>query len=226
MRIHSLKLLTNTLELLQQFYSECIGLPLLERSNESFTVLAGQSNLTFQQTEKADETPFYHFAFDIPSNKINEAIIWLTSKNISLNLLPNNSSTVFSESWNSTSLYFYDPAGNIVEFIARHSLQNEVLSSFTSNNILNISEIGLVVLDVTSTKDMMNSHLKLDAYKDSNASFAAVGDEQGLFILSSYKRIWLGSEKQAQIFKTEVTIEGDIKGTTYLDSYPYSIISI
>ncbi|MFD2114787.1 hypothetical protein [Paenibacillus yanchengensis] len=57
-------------------------------------------------------------------------------------------------------------------------------------------------------------------------SFAAVGDENGLFILSANKRVWLGSNKQADVFMTEVIIESNInKGEFTLKGYPYKIIA-
>ncbi|GGG69458.1 VOC family protein [Paenibacillus radicis (ex Gao et al. 2016)] len=223
MRIQSIRLLTKNVEQLQQFYAQLLGLPLLDRSKDSFTVLAGKSYLTFEQTEDADENPYYHFAFDIPQNKMDEAINWLSSKKISLNLLPDHSYKTYSKTWDATSIYFDDPSGNIIEFISRHSLINEVNTSFSGMSILNISEIGLVVHDVTSTMEFLKSNLKLDAYKNNYNSFAAVGDENGLFILAAHERVWFGSDKKADIFRTEVTIEGGDKGTSYLGSYPYKI---
>ncbi|WP_042163080.1 VOC family protein [Paenibacillus gorillae] len=224
MRIHRVRLLTKNLAQLQEFYSHLLGLPLLDRSKDSFTVSVGQSYLTFERTENAGENPYYHFAFDIPNNKMDETIHWLSSKKVSLNLLPNDSYKIHSKTWDATSIYFDDPSGNIVEFISRHSLHNEVNSFFSSMNILNISEIGLVVNDVNSTIELLESNLKLDAYNDNNNSFAAVGDANGLFILSAHQRIWLGSDKKADIFRTEVTIEGNDKGTFNVGSYPYKII--
>ncbi|RAP76151.1 VOC family protein [Paenibacillus montanisoli] len=226
MRIQRLRLLTKELEKLQAFYTRILELPLLESSKDAFTVSVGASCLTFELTEHADEVPFYHFAFDIPENKMDEAIIWLRSKAVALNLLPNHSYKAYFHTWDATSIYFDDPAGNIVEFIARHSLNNEIDISFTSSTFVNISEIGLVVNDVTRTKTLMKNNLGLDGYKDSDPSFAAVGDEDGLLIVSAPKRVWLGSEKKAAVFRTEVTIEGTDKGTGTidLDPYPYKII--
>ncbi|WP_085505155.1 hypothetical protein [Thalassobacillus devorans] len=43
------------------------------------------------------------------------------------------------------SLYFYDPAGNVVEFISRHSTAEKSEEPFSSKSILNISEMSLTV---------------------------------------------------------------------------------
>jgi hypothetical protein len=52
-----------------------------------------------------------------------------------------------------------------------------------------LSEIGLVVNDVAATKDVLENRFSINGYKDFHHSFAAVGDEQGLFILSAHRRV-------------------------------------
>ncbi|GIP37876.1 hypothetical protein J31TS4_11560 [Paenibacillus sp. J31TS4] len=223
MQIHRIKLLTNQLEQLKRFYTAELGLPLVVSSNYTFAVKVGQSVLEFEQTDHPAESPFYHFAFDIPENKMDESIDWLNSLGVMLNLLPDQSNKVYSKTWNVTSIYFYDPAGNIVEFIARHTLDNAIHTTFTGEDLLNISEIGLVVKDVPSMKDLLSSNHFINSYKDSSETFAAVGDEDGLLILSAYRRVWLGSTKEADIFKTEVTVEGTQEGVYAIDPYPYKL---
>ncbi|UKS28055.1 hypothetical protein LOZ80_03695 [Paenibacillus sp. HWE-109] len=223
MRIHSIKLLTKQLEQLKRFYTYVLGLPLTESSSDTFTVKVGRSYLIFERTNIIDENPFYHFAFDIPENKIDESIAWLNSVGITLNLLPDNTYKVYSSTWNATSIYFYDSAGNIVEFIARHSLDNAIHSSITGTELINISEIGLVVNNVTKIKDFLSTNHSFSGYKDSKDTFAAVGNEEGLFILSANKRVWLGSEKKADIFKTEIAVEGPQEGIYNIGQYPYKL---
>ncbi|WP_419874251.1 VOC family protein [Candidatus Pristimantibacillus sp. PTI5] len=195
----------------------------MESSNDTFTLKVGNSDLIFEQTDSVEKSPFYHFAFDIPENKIDESIAWLNSVGVTLNVLPDNSYKAYSKTWNATSIYFYDPAGNIVEFIARHTLDNAILTPFTGKELLNISEIGLVVNDVKSIKDLLSINHLITGYKDSKETFAAVGDEDGLFILSEYRRVWLGSEKKADIFKTEITVEGTQEGVFAIGQYPYNL---
>ncbi|WP_138752555.1 VOC family protein [Paenibacillus sinopodophylli] len=223
MRIHSIKLLTKQLKQLHRFYTDVFGLTLKENSSETFAVKVGHSDLIFELADHAEENPFYHFAFDIPENKIDEAIVWLDSVGVTLNILPDNTFKAYSKTWHATSIYFYDPAGNIVEFIARHNHDNAILAPFTGKELLRISEIGLVVNDVTSMKDSMRTNYIINGYKDSYETFAAIGDEEGLFILSANHRAWLGSDKKASIFKTEITIEGTPEGVFVLGQYPYSL---
>lgn len=222
MQIVNVKLLTSCIDPLRSFYAHTLGLPLQSDSKDEFTVKAGKSSLTFVNQTDEDE-PFYHFAFDIPNNKIDESIEWLISTGTAIQLLPNHQYKNYSDSWNSTSIYFYDPAGNIVEFIARHTLSNSSTAPFSSTDFLNISEIGLVVHDVPKAMDLLKTELNVKTYKYYNERFTPLGDESGLFILAAYNRVWFGSDKKAEIFKTEITLKGTPTRTLSIEEYPYHI---
>ncbi|MFD2329413.1 VOC family protein [Cohnella sp. GCM10020058] len=222
MRIQHVQLLTKHLGQLKAFYINELGLPLAKDSDTTFTVGIGRSALTFVQTHGA-EAPFYHFAFDIPRNKIDESIVWLESIGIAIHVFPDHSNSVYSKSWHSTSVYFHDAGGNIVEFIARHDRGPDVEKPFTGDSLISISEIGLVVSDVNEVKNAMYADYLMNEYKKGHELFAAVGDEDGLFILSAIGRVWLGSDKEAQVFKTEVTVEGGQAGVYAIGEYPYKL---
>lgn len=224
MKIQRIKLLTDNLKTQEVFYTYNLGLKLVGSSQKSFTVQVGDSHLTFEEPEILGENPFYHFAIDIPGNKINESINWLNLKGISLNSLPNNGFEIYSETWNATSIYFYDTVGNVVEFIARHDLENNTSIPFSSNDLINLSEIGLVVSNVPEAIEILNSQFSIACYKNNTDKFAAIGNEDGLFILTEYNRVWLGSNKNAKYFKTEVLIEETRKGVYIFKDFPYNII--
>ncbi|MFC3802632.1 VOC family protein [Cohnella sp. GCM10012308] len=222
MRIQHVQLLTKHLDHLKTFYINELGLPLVKDSEDTFTVDIGRSALTFVQTDDAEE-PFYHFAFDIPRNKIEESVAWLESIGVAIHVFPDHSNSVYSESWNSTSVYFHDAGGNIVEFIARHDRGPDIDTPFTGDSLCSISEIGLVVSDVNKVKNAMHADYLMIEYKNGHDSFAAVGDEDGLFILSAIGRVWLGSDKKAKVFRTEVTVEGSPAGEYAVGEYPYKL---
>jgi hypothetical protein len=74
----------------------------------------------------------YHFAFNIPENQIRSAKEWLMPRTVLLKDEQGND--YFQHSgWNSEAVYFKDPAGNILEFIARHDLSNAVDGDFDSS---------------------------------------------------------------------------------------------
>lgn len=224
MNIREIILQTRHLEQQKTFYTQTMGLPSVKDAAHSFTVQAGESLLSFESSAAADGNPFYHFAFDIPGNQVDESVAWLQSRGISLNVLPQDQDRIYSESWNATSVYFYDPAGSLVEFIARHNLGRSSSDPFGAGSLLTISEIGLVVHDVPSVQELLGARFSLPPYKDYTPTFAAIGDEHGLFILSAYNRIWRGSDKEAKVYKTEVIVEGGpASGELSFPGYPYKL---
>jgi catechol 2,3-dioxygenase-like lactoylglutathione lyase family enzyme len=58
----------------------------------------------------------FHVAFEVPSDKLDESIEFLKSKGI--NVSPKNEWDNFHGVPHSTSIYFLDPAGNIMELWA------------------------------------------------------------------------------------------------------------
>ena len=93
--------------------------------------------------------------------------------------------------WDADALYFYDPAGNLLELIARHTLGNEREGAFDAHSLLNISEIGIVAHDVAEQVKDIQKQLDIEPYKASvNAEFTPVGDEYGLLIVVKEGRIW------------------------------------
>ena len=64
--------------------------------------------------------------------------------------------------WNAHSIFFLDPGGNVVEYIARHDLKNGAPGAFSSRDILGTSEIALIVDDVPATVTHLRSALALE----------------------------------------------------------------
>ena len=122
----------------QTFYTQTLGLPLQHSTQESFTVQAGTTALTFRSSKQ--ESLLYHFAFTIPFNKWKQAKAWLKARTT---LLEGEGADEFeSERVRTRSYYFPDPAGNILEFIARQDLPGKAGKDFGPEDILHISEIG------------------------------------------------------------------------------------
>jgi len=225
MNLAEIKLLANRLDVLKEFYCSTLELPLIEYSHSMLSIQAGSSKLIFVHSADVID-PYYHFAFNITEDKVEQALKWLQDKAIPINQVEGKD-VLNSESWNSDSIYFYDPAGNIVEFIARHSVrQGSDAKEFSALDILNISEIGLPAEDVLGLSAYLQKKYEEPEYRSGNAMFTPIGDEEGLMILSSLDRNWLGSGKKVSIFPIEVVLN---KGTTSIDSvlqYPYKISKI
>lgn len=223
MIIREIKLLTSRLEALRSFYVDVLGFSLDRSDERSFTVDAGASKLTFAACETGAE-PYYHFAFNITESKIESAIAWLTGKGIVPSVV-DQSPVVYSESWQSHSVYFGDPAGNVVEFIARHRRPSQSEPGFSLEDVLNVSEIGLPANDVDELSRFLRSELAVEVYLEGNSIFTPIGDEDGLLILSSLERCWLGSDKKVAIFPVEVTLGIGGRRSIPVLPYPYVILT-
>jgi catechol-2,3-dioxygenase len=211
---------TNSVAKVKDFYVNTLNLPLLDDTNDSFTLLAGLSKLVFSQTDSKMES-FYHFAFNISENKFAEAKEWLLER---LPLLKENDNEEFVfTAWNAHALYFLDPAGNIVEFIARHNLFSGSTGPFSVKDILCVSEIGLSVNDVPEAVDYLRSSLGIEPWKGNGETFQPVGDEHGLFIVVPGERPWFPTEKKGGMCPLAVKIQGDFDGHYVILDLPYHV---
>jgi len=188
---------------LVRFYADRLGLP----SGRDGAIQAGKTELCFA---KAESPAIYHFAFNVPSNKIEDAADWLDQQGIPIRLASGRRIVDFPN-WNAHAVYFQDPLGNILEFIARHDLLPGEDRPFSTSDILGVSEIGIVVGDVPATVEEIRAELGFEVYKDSlSAEFAALGDHEGMLIVVRTGRAWFGSPGlTAAAFPANVEFEGE-----------------
>ena len=163
------------------------------------------SILTFLKSTNLN--PNYHFAFNIPKNKLNEATIWLNSK---VNLLLNDENEIITDfgDWNAKAIYFYDNNNNIVEFITRFDLTNETEKKFDASSVLSISEIGIVANDPMklASQIMDKNHLNYFEKGKQSENFISIGDDNGLFIIVKNDRKWYPTEQKAEQHVARVKI--------------------
>lgn len=214
MRIHELRLPTTDLVAQLAFYRDVLSLPVVASTSEHFAVQAGATRLIF--TTAGETEPVYHFAFNIPRNQFTSARIWIEAR---VPLIPdaNGATTWHFDGWNADLLYFYDPAGNIVEFIARQTLDYERPAPFGSDDIQCVSEIGLAVDDVRASVADMSARLHIPVYDgEGSDSFSALGDEHGLLIVVRKGRAWYPTrDRLALEGSTHVVIRSDAPPQTY-----------
>lgn len=219
-----LRLLTAKLDAIAPFYEKALGLPVTRRG-DTVTIAAGRSRLVFSSATDGT-SPYYHVAFNIPENKLGPAIEW-TKDRFELLVDPRTESEIVHfRNWNAHSVFFIDPAHNLLEFIARHTLENANDGAFSPADILNTSEIGVVVEDVPSTAGLLERELGVAAYAaPPNPAFGAVGDENGLFIVVPPGRPgrWPEWRGFGGPFPTGIVIDAAGSGTLSLPGYPYRI---
>lgn len=222
MIIKSLELYTNKINVLKEFYSGIIGLKILNENANCFTMNCGSSDITFIAAPENTE-PFYHFAFNIPENKLSEAKEKLSRK---LKLIRLNGEDEFCfSSWNAHSVYFHDPSGNIAELIARHNLSNGSAEDFSGKSILAVSEFGLPVYNVEKSYDEINNEFNIPVFSGDRKEFCAAGNDSGLFIIVNKGRKWFPGCADAEIFPAVINIISDKAKEILLDNLPYKIIS-
>ena len=224
MRITELHLYTRELNAQRIFYTRTLGLPLMAETTTSFSLLAGATRLVFQRTDQ--EGLLYHFAFSVPANKVIQAKAWLQARTPPIPLLSQDGQdTFYGKTWNVDSVYFYDASGNILEFIGHYDLPAEPADSFSEQDILHISEIGMAFDDVAAQVSAFKERLGIEPYKgQTSENFTAMGDIDGLFIVVKRGRFWFPTEMDAAVLApVEVVIGGTGNQHYHVSPYPYEI---
>ena len=203
MKIAELILDTKNLKGQLSFYQDLLNFKLIKRSESCVSFQIGKSKLTFVEKDKA--TP-YHFAFNIPFDKVKEGLSWLKDR---VTVIPNEDDEIIDfENWMAKAIYFYDKDHNIVEFIARKEMGNDLKGGFGSKSILSISEIGIGTDNIKELYEQINAIKPIDIYDGSFERFCAIGNYEGLFIaVDMSQKEWF--PKGDQIFPSGFTVKGD-----------------
>ena len=160
------------------FYTRVLGLPEVYADESAFAVQAGYTRLGFRQ--KPGVAP-YHFAFNIPAGQEEEARQWLARRTDLLSF--QGQQIIDFSAWEAYAMYFRDPMGNIVEFIARRPLGLSPKRPFGPVAIAGLSELGMAVHDIAPVLQKLGQHYGLAQFDGNVESFCAVGDHEGLFIV-------------------------------------------
>lgn len=197
MNILEIQLLTTDIDQTKKFYHEILGLAILYADDSAIKLSAGHSILIFKKT--TNKNPFYHFAFNIPANKFEEAEAWVSQRVQLLPVTPDGTIADF-KSWNAKAFYFYDNNQNIVEFIARFGLDNNSGKPFDGSSIFSISEIGIVTDNAKPDSEKMLKAYNLNFFSRQlpQDDFVAIGDDNGLFIVVNNKRTWYPTNKPSE----------------------------
>lgn len=234
-RLLELELLTAApLGAMKGFYRGMLGLPVLADRADRLTIGCGTTPISFVTAAAEQGRPFYHFAFNIPENKILQARRWQRERTPLLPMpaglrdprYPDD--VVHFRHWNAHSVFFLDPGGNVVEYIARHDLANTASGDFGPGDILYASEIGLIVDDVPAAAGKLREVVAgLDQYRGGDDQFIALGDERGLLLVMKRGRKLnfnpADEEKAARVFRTTARIRGARPAEYVFPEFPYKI---
>ncbi|SHL10172.1 Catechol-2,3-dioxygenase [Alicyclobacillus tolerans] len=206
MRITNLTLHCNDVSKMKAFYNGLFNFPISKKGADYIGFYVGTTELVFNQN--TDEDSFYHFAFNIPSNQIEQAVKWL--KYVGIDVLPYRGLDVvhFGSPIDADACYFHDPEGNILEFIARYRLLGEYDKPFHPLNAYCISEIGIPTFNVLETSNKLCESMNLSVLDGENSdTFTAVGDDEGTFIVVKEGRGWLPTGRESRLYSVEVHLD-------------------
>lgn len=195
MEIHDIHLKTAHLTDLKTFYLDTFDCPITKSHTDEFTVQFGATDVVFSAADDGTD-PSYHFAINIPQNQFDDAVTWLSDRVDLLADADTSEHEIFFEDWNAHAVYGLDPADNLLELIARHDLSNDSDRSFGSENFRRVSEIGMPVPNVRRAVEALRNNVGVSLRDNratvltDDASFAAVGDDHGLFIVVEEGRGW------------------------------------
>jgi hypothetical protein len=211
MKFNNIKIKSPDPERLLEFYRDQLDL-LQEPIENGAKIKIGASSLTIEKGIKNPDQR-YHFAFNIHPALYGDAIQFLHEKKIPL-ILNNGQEEIDFPDWNAYSVYFRDPDGNILEFIARFNLEDgPIPEEFDAASIWNISEVGLPVANNEAFVRAVQEHTDAPVWKSYGPGFQALGDEEGLLIVSSIGRDWFPTTDPAVALSLRVEI--DAKGTDF-----------
>jgi catechol-2,3-dioxygenase len=213
-----LHLATARLAAQRAWYTETLGLPLVAETATSFTLRAGASRLTFAA---GDPDAHYHVAFNLPRIMFPQAKAFLAAR---VPLLVKDGQDHFpAADWKADRVYVADPAGNLVEFIARQTWPDDATGAFTPDMVRSVSEVALPVDDVPATVAALTARLGIASYGAPSEQFAALGDDRGLLIIVRVGRPYVPTGTPAVVAPLAVTLRGARNDAFALPGFPYQI---
>lgn len=207
MNITEVSLLSTDLQQTRSFYSDILRLTVLEQGPDFVALQAGRSKLIFYLT---GNKPNYHFAFNIPNNLLEAAFNYISSRTKILAQNETNLQIIDFKNWNARSFYFTDHEGNILEFIARFDLDNAGSDPDNKSYVLNVSEIGFVVLNVPqAARKLTEAGLPLFKKGPMLNDFTVLGDDNGLVLLSDSRRGWMPVSRRPEQHRIRALVENN-----------------
>lgn len=119
------------------------------------------------------------------------------------------------------SVYFTDPAGNILEFICPFGATGR----YDSTTIAGICEVGLPAHDPPTVADELIEEFGTPAWRSIDKTFTRVGDINGRFLVTSVGRDWFPTDQPAIISPLSVVIRSVYRAEWTHSELPYEIVT-
>lgn len=218
MKIKELHLLSDNIIETELFYNNVLNVKTEDKSPNTVSFNVGSTKIIFIQT-KTNIKPVYHFAFDIPNNKFEEAFEWMKARTQLIPVIDENNFVSKFDLWNAKSFYFYDNNLNLLELICRFDVNNETEKPFDSSSILYASEIGIVSESASQTADFLTNKYGIKEFpkQAGTDSFTALGDDYGLLVLVNNQRNWFPTNDLAKSFPSKIVFDNEANDNYILE---------
>jgi catechol-2,3-dioxygenase len=194
----------------RRFYTQQLGLDILAESADYITLQLGWTRLTF----RAVTIPVapYHFAINVPAGTLEVCMHCYQLDYLDTQAV--NQTIADFPNWGARACYFYDNNGNLLEFIGRNELFLDNPNLTIGDLFQGISEIGIVTENVSYTTRQLKQQFGVTQFSRSTPmpDFNALGDDNGLFILSKVGRNWLFTNTPAGLSYCRIVFETEPNG--------------
>lgn len=186
---------------MQRFYQNVMELDIVDATDQQFSVIVGETLLIFI---KSEQVATYHFAINIPGNQFTIMKHWIKDR-LTLNT-EGAIDEIYYSTFDADSMYFEDPAGNIIELIGRRN--RDLFGSLTKEAFLNISEVGVVTPFVTEVGEQLQDlgiPLRHDTAVDPH-SLNFLGKDDTFIVLVPPARRWTFSSQKSATHPLEMVL--------------------
>ncbi len=205
-----------------RFHAETLGLPAQRDGDDGWVVEIARTTLRLRPAPPSTD-PAYHLAFAVPENGIEAARDWLGERGVEPIPVDGDPVVAFPD-WNAHALYFHDPAGSILELIARHELPNAAdPATFGPHSLLRVDEVGLPTTHVPALVAALRTRLGALPYGGGSPDFQAVGEAHGLAIVVREGRGWYPTGRPAERHRVRLGLGGRTDATFELPGGPYTV---
>jgi catechol-2,3-dioxygenase len=169
------------------FYGGQLGLTMLQENDTSIVFrINAHTQLTF--IESYEKLAPVHLAFEVPMSAFEQTVQMLRQQcGLPLAWPSGDSVTTFSDG---VAIYYKDGDGNLLEWIAHHTIREDVLLPEGPLHVMYLREIGLPVQDVPEASNWLMNNLELELSRsDGLFAFARGGTAHAVVV--SVKRKWI-----------------------------------
>lgn len=191
------------------FYENQLQWELMDITDKKAIFRIGESLLVLHQDEESKH--YYHFALNIPPNLFQSAKHWVQQR-VALSTEDGEDEANFTES-KADAFYFEDPAGNIIEYIARHvTIPHAKEQEFTPQHLVGISEIGVSAGEMRPVLDKLVEmgiapRNNQEIHDSTYLNFMGEREDGNYIIVGPVGRRWIFSDKLGKV--TPVIIHTD-----------------